>query len=79
MAWDVKRWSSGGRCLKTGRGSVGRWVPKQERSRSLALVYSGMYTGSILGLALSPHMVSRLMTTCTAHVLPDLAIVHEVL
>lgn len=36
---------------------AGRWVPKQERSRSLALVYSGMYTGSILGLALSPHMV----------------------
>lgn len=36
-----------------------RWVPKQERSRSLALVYSGMYTGSILGLALSPHMIAR--------------------
>ena len=34
-----------------------RWVPVQERSRSLALVYSGMYTGSILGLALSPHMI----------------------
>jgi len=29
----------------------------KERSRSLALVYSGMYSGSILGLALSPHMV----------------------
>ena len=36
-----------------------RWVPKQERSRSLALVYSGMYTGSIFGLALSPHMIAR--------------------
>ena len=35
----------------------GRWVPVQERSRSLALVYSGMYTGSILGLALSPHLI----------------------
>ena len=34
-----------------------RWVPVQERSRSLALVYSGMYTGSILGLALSPHLI----------------------
>lgn len=31
-----------------------------ERSRSLALVYSGMYSGSILGLALSPHMVEVL-------------------
>jgi len=37
-----------------------RWVPKQERSRSLALVYSGMYTGSILGLSLSPHMIASL-------------------
>ena len=34
-----------------------RWVPTSERSRSLALVYSGMYTGSIVGLALSPQMV----------------------
>lgn len=32
----------------------------KERSRSLALVYSGMYTGSILGLAVSPHMVEVL-------------------
>lgn len=31
-----------------------------ERSRSLALVYSGMYSGSIMGLALSPHMVANL-------------------
>ena len=39
---------------------VCRWVPVKERSRSLALVYSGMYTGSIFGLALSPHMVEVL-------------------
>lgn len=32
----------------------------KERSRSLALVYSGMYSGSILGLAVSPHMVEVL-------------------
>lgn len=37
-----------------------RWVPASERSRSLALVYSGMYSGSIMGLALSPHMVAAL-------------------
>lgn len=30
----------------------------RERSRSLSLVYSGMYTGSMLGLALSPSMIS---------------------
>ena len=29
-----------------------RWVPIKERSRSLSLVYSGMYSGSVLGLAL---------------------------
>ena len=37
-----------------------RWVPVQERSRSLSLVYSGMHVGSILGLALSPTMVQAL-------------------
>ena len=31
-----------------------------ERSRSLALIYSGMYAGSILGLGLAPSMCSRL-------------------
>ena len=30
----------------------------RERSRSLSLVYSGMYTGSMLGLAVSPQMIS---------------------
>ena len=40
-----------------GRFASRRWVPSSERSRSLALVYSGMYTGSIVGLALSPQMV----------------------
>lgn len=34
-----------------------RWVPVRERSRSLSLVYSGMYTGSMLGLALSPQVM----------------------
>lgn len=29
----------------------------RERSRSLSLVYSGMYTGSMLGLALSPQVM----------------------
>ncbi len=33
-----------------------RWVPVRERSRSLSLVYSGMYTGSMLGLAVSPQV-----------------------
>ncbi len=42
-----------------------RWVPVQERSRSLALVYSGMYTGSILGLALSPHLIEVRYIRCS--------------
>jgi MFS family permease len=37
-----------------------RWVPVAERSRSLSLVYSGMFIGSILGLALSPAMIAAL-------------------
>lgn len=37
-----------------------RWVPVQERSRSLAFVYSGMFVGSILGLAVSPHLIQML-------------------
>jgi len=36
------------------------WVPSGERSRSLSLVYSGMYTGSMIGLGLSPGMCQRL-------------------
>jgi MFS family permease len=35
-------------------------VPSQERSRSLALVYSGMFLGSMLGLTLSPLVIQRL-------------------
>lgn len=42
-----------------------RWVPVRERSRSLSLVYSGMYTGSMLGLALSPQ-VRRCAVGCLA-------------
>ncbi|KAK3253291.1 major facilitator super transporter [Cymbomonas tetramitiformis] len=53
-------------CMGIGEGvampamntMLSRWVPKKERSRSLALVYSGMYTGSIAGLALSPGLIA---------------------
>jgi len=52
-------------CMGIGEGvampamnsMLSRWVPRQERSRSLSLVYSGMYTGSITGLAFSPHFI----------------------
>eukprot|EP00892_Ulva_mutabilis_P007554 jgi/Ulvmu1/5170/UM021_0187.1 len=37
---------------------LSRWVPASERSRSLALVYSGMYTGSMLGLGVSPGLIA---------------------
>jgi Major Facilitator Superfamily len=36
---------------------LSRWVPALERSRSLALVYSGMYVGSMLGLGVSPGLI----------------------
>ncbi|KAJ4768937.1 phosphate transporter 4 [Rhynchospora pubera] len=36
---------------------LSKWVPVDERSRSLALVYSGMYLGSVTGLAFSPLLI----------------------
>lgn len=36
---------------------LSRWVPVEERSRSLAFVYSGMYLGSVTGLSLSPMLI----------------------
>lgn len=38
---------------------LSRWMPVDERSRSLAFVYSGMYLGSVTGLAFSPTLVHR--------------------
>ncbi|XP_062201748.1 probable anion transporter 4, chloroplastic isoform X2 [Phragmites australis] len=38
---------------------LSKWIPVSERSRSLALVYSGMYLGSVTGLAFSPLLISR--------------------
>lgn len=39
---------------------LSKWVPLSERSRSLALVYSGMYLGSVTGLAFSPFLIHQL-------------------
>jgi len=36
---------------------LSKWVPAKERSRSLSLVYSGMFCGSIIGLSASPQMI----------------------
>ncbi|XP_031485326.1 sodium-dependent phosphate transport protein 1, chloroplastic-like [Nymphaea colorata] len=36
---------------------LSKWIPMAERSRSLALVYSGMYLGSVTGLAFSPLLI----------------------
>ncbi|XP_038995530.1 ascorbate transporter, chloroplastic-like isoform X2 [Hibiscus syriacus] len=38
---------------------LSKWIPVSERSRSLALVYSGMYLGSVIGLAFSPILISK--------------------
>lgn len=54
---------------------LSRWVPVQERSRSLALVYSGMYSGSVLGLALSPHMIHALSWPSVFYVFGALGVV----
>eukprot|EP00889_Picochlorum_renovo_P000671 jgi/Picre1/27701/NNA_000665.t1 len=39
---------------------LSKWIPVKERSRSLSLVYSGMYTGSVIGLGLSPQLINIL-------------------
>lgn len=38
---------------------ISKWIPVSERSRSLALVYSGMYLGSVTGLAFSPVLIHK--------------------
>ncbi|KAI9109082.1 hypothetical protein K1719_019705 [Acacia pycnantha] len=38
---------------------MSKWIPVAERSRSLSLVYSGMYLGSVTGLAFSPMLIQR--------------------
>ncbi|MCI19002.1 sodium-dependent phosphate transport protein, partial [Trifolium medium] len=38
---------------------LSKWIPVSERSRSLALVYSGMYLGSVTGLAFSPFLIHK--------------------
>ncbi|XP_050237801.1 ascorbate transporter, chloroplastic [Mercurialis annua] len=38
---------------------LSKWIPVSERSRSLALVYSGMYLGSVTGLAVSPILIHK--------------------
>eukprot|EP00871_Galdieria_phlegrea_P005397 jgi/Galph1/5859/GphlegSOOS_G4501.1 len=37
---------------------VSKWVPSGERSRSLSLIYSGMYFGSVIGLLACPKLIS---------------------
>jgi ACS family sodium-dependent inorganic phosphate cotransporter len=54
-------------CMGVGEGVampamnnlLSRWVPVEERSRSLALVYSGMSLGSVTGLAFSPGLIHK--------------------
>ncbi|KAL5710403.1 Sodium-dependent phosphate transport protein 1 [Ranunculus cassubicifolius] len=38
---------------------LSKWIPVAERSRALALVYSGMYLGSVTGLAFSPFLIHK--------------------
>lgn len=38
---------------------LSKWIPVSERSRSLAMVYSGMYLGSVIGLGLSPILIQK--------------------
>ncbi|GFZ06837.1 major facilitator superfamily protein [Actinidia rufa] len=49
----------GGVAMPAMNNILSKWIPVSERSRSLALVYSGMYLGSVTGLALSPILIHK--------------------
>ncbi|XP_048421272.1 ascorbate transporter, chloroplastic-like isoform X1 [Pyrus x bretschneideri] len=38
---------------------LSKWIPVSERSRALSLVYTGMYLGSVIGLAVSPILIQK--------------------
>nr|XP_043622477.1 ascorbate transporter, chloroplastic [Erigeron canadensis] len=38
---------------------LSKWIPVSERSRSLAMVYTGMYLGSVIGLGISPILIQK--------------------
>lgn len=38
---------------------ISKWIPVSERSRALSFVYSGMYLGSVTGLAFSPFLIHK--------------------
>ncbi|TQD83493.1 hypothetical protein C1H46_030934 [Malus baccata] len=38
---------------------LSKWIPVSERSRALSLVYTGMYLGSVTGLAVSPILIQK--------------------
>uniref|UniRef100_A0A7S3VMN6 Major facilitator superfamily (MFS) profile domain-containing protein n=1 Tax=Dunaliella tertiolecta TaxID=3047 RepID=A0A7S3VMN6_DUNTE len=54
---------------------LSKWVPVKERSRSLALVYSGMFLGSILGLSTSPQMIVSMGWPSLFHIFGSLGII----
>ncbi|KAI8470510.1 MAG: putative inorganic phosphate transporter [Monoraphidium minutum] len=54
---------------------LSKWVPVAERSRSLALVYTGMFLGCILGLGLSPHMIQALGWPSVFHIFGSMGVV----
>ncbi|KAM2647676.1 hypothetical protein TB1_000896 [Malus domestica] len=48
-----------GVAMPTMNNILSKWILVAERSRSLALVYSGMYLGSVTGLAFSPYLIHQ--------------------
>ncbi|KAL5058206.1 hypothetical protein RYX36_029810 [Vicia faba] len=54
----VHSWESGV-VMPAMNNILSKWVPVAERSRSLALIYSGMYLGSFTGLAFSPFLIHQ--------------------
>lgn len=56
---DELYFSNQGVAMPAMNNLLSKWIPVSERSRSLALVYSGMYLGSVAGLAVSPALIQK--------------------
>ncbi|KAK8964813.1 hypothetical protein KSP40_PGU020782 [Platanthera guangdongensis] len=57
--WSIATILTPGVAMPAMNNLLSKWIPVSERSISLALVYSGMYLGSVTGLAFSPMLIHK--------------------
>ncbi|GKA47700.1 ascorbate transporter, chloroplastic [Tanacetum coccineum] len=59
LPFENCNWIKLGVAMPAMNNILSKWIPVSERSRSLAMVYSGMYLGSVIGLAFSPILIQK--------------------